>query len=45
MELAKWYRAWAGLTESEAEKARRLALADELEALACMLAERGKASC
>jgi hypothetical protein len=41
MELAKWYRAWAGISESQEAKARRLALADDLEALACSLAERG----
>jgi hypothetical protein len=45
MELAKWYRAWAGLTDNEEEKACRLALADHLEVLACELAERGQASC
>jgi hypothetical protein len=45
IELAKWYRAWAGLTDNEEEQAHRLALADHLETLACKLAERGQASC
>jgi hypothetical protein len=45
MELAKWYRAWAGLADNQEEKVRRLALADHLEVLACKLAERGQASC
>jgi hypothetical protein len=29
--LAAWYRAWAKLTDSEAERAERLALADGIE--------------
>jgi hypothetical protein len=45
MELARWYRAWAGITESDEQKSSRLALANHLEALACKLAERGQASC
>jgi hypothetical protein len=35
----------AGITESEEQRASRLALADHLEDLACKLAERRDASC
>jgi hypothetical protein len=39
--LGEWYRGWALVASSEADRAARLGLAEHIEAQAYALAERG----